>query len=377
MTRWISFIRRRTWPPPVNELYREQEKMKQNEVMKMLYDVQHPAKGDRNIVELGMVDKVEIEGNKVTVTLAFPKHRDPLAEYLIGSTKAALIRHIPGVEAEVRTIVREESARKPAGLDLGLEELAGVKHIIAVASGKGGVGKSTVAVNLAVALARLGYRTGLADADVYGPSVPKMTGTENEVPEAFRDGDKEVIMPLEKYGVKWMSIGYFAKPEQALIWRGPMACNALKQMILQVRWGELDFLLIDMPPGTGDIHISLVHDIPLTGAVIVSTPQAVALADVEKGVNMFRNEHINKPILGLVENMAWFTPAELPENRYYIFGKDGGAKMAEKYGIPLLGQIPLVQDIRESGDNGEPVALSSRPDGDASVLLADSLASKA
>ena len=376
MTRWISFIRRRTWPPPVNELYREQEKMKQNEVMKMLYDVQHPAKGDRNIVELGMVDKVEIEGNKVTVTLAFPKHRDPLAEYLIGSTKAALIRHIPGVEAEVRTIVREESARKPAGLDLGLEELAGVKHIIAVASGKGGVGKSTVAVNLAVALARLGYRTGLADADVYGPSVPKMTGTENEVPEAFRDGDKEVIMPLEKYGVKWMSIGSFAKPEQALIWRGPMACNALKQMILQVRWGELDFLLIDMPPGTGDIHISLVHDIPLTGAVIVSTPQAVALADVEKGVNMFRNEHINKPILGLVENMAWFTPAELPENRYYIFGKDGGAKMAEKYGIPLLGQIPLVQDIRESGDNGEPVALSSRPDGEAFVLLADSLASK-
>lgn len=376
MTRWISFIRRRTWPPPVNELYREQEKMKQNEVMKMLYDVQHPAKGDRNIVELGMVDKVEIEGNKVTVTLAFPKHRDPLAEYLIGSTKAALIRHIPGVEAEVRTIVREESARKPAGLDLGLEELAGVKHIIAVASGKGGVGKSTVAVNLAVALARLGYRTGLADADVYGPSVPKMTGTENEVPEAFRDGDKEVIMPLEKYGVKWMSIGYFAKPEQALIWRGPMACNALKQMILQVRWGELDFLLIDMPPGTGDIHISLVHDIPLTGAVIVSTPQAVALADVEKGVNMFRNEHINKPILGLVENMAWFTPAELPENRYYIFGKDGGAKMAEKYGIPLLGQIPLVQDIRESGDDGEPVALSSRPDGEAFVLLADSLASK-
>ena len=376
MTRWISFIRRRTWQPPVNELYREQEKMKQNEVMKMLYDVQHPAKGDRNIVELGMVDKVEIEGNKVTVTLAFPKHRDPLAEYLIGSTKAALIRHIPGVEAEVRTIVREESARKPAGLDLGLEELAGVKHIIAVASGKGGVGKSTVAVNLAVALARLGYRTGLADADVYGPSVPKMTGTENEVPEAFRDGDKEVIMPLEKYGVKWMSIGYFAKPEQALIWRGPMACNALKQMILQVKWGELDFLLIDMPPGTGDIHISLVHDIPLTGAVIVSTPQAVALADVEKGVNMFRNEHINKPILGLVENMAWFTPAELPENRYYIFGKDGGAKMAEKYGIPLLGQIPLVQDIRESGDNGEPVALSSRPDGEAFVLLADSLASK-
>ena len=341
--------------------------------MKMLYDVQHPAKGDRNIVELGMVDKIEIDGNRVSVTLAFSKHRDPLAEYLIGSTRAALVRHIPGVEAEVKTVIKDES-KKPVGLNLGLEELAGVRHIIGVASGKGGVGKSTVAVNMAVALARLGYKVGLADADVYGPSVPKMTGTEGEMPEAYREGDKEVIMPLEKYGVKWMSIGYFAKPEQALIWRGPMACNALKQMILQVRWGELDFLLIDMPPGTGDIHISLVHDIPLTGAVIVSTPQAVALADVEKGVNMFRNDSIRKPIFGLVENMAWFTPAELPENKYYIFGKDGGAKMAEKYGIPLLGQIPLVQGIRESGDDGEPAALSSRPDGEAFVLLAGELA---
>ena len=329
--------------------------MKTNEIMKMLFDVQHPAKGDRNIVELGMVDKVETDGNKVTVTLAFSRHRDPLAEYLIGSTKAALVRHIPGVEAEVRTIIKEDTAKKPAG----------------------GVGKSTVAVNLAVALARLGYKVGLADADVYGPSVPKMTGTEHEMPEAYKEGEKEVIMPLEKYGVKWMSIGYFAKPEQALIWRGPMACNALKQMILQVRWGELDFLLIDMPPGTGDIHISLVHDIPLSGAVIVSTPQAVALADVEKGVNMFRNESIRKPIFGLVENMAWFTPEELPENRYYIFGKDGGARMAEKYGIPLLGQIPLVQGIRESGDAGEPVALSSRPDGEAFVLLAEKLAQAA
>lgn len=348
--------------------------MKQNEIMKMLFDVQHPAKGDRNIVELGMVDKVECDGNKVTVTLAFPKHRDPLAEYLIGSTKAAIIRHSPGTEVEVRTVIREEAKKKPAGLNLGTEELSQVRHIIGVASGKGGVGKSTVAVNLAVALARLGYKVGLADADVYGPSVPKMTGTETETPQAFLDGEKEVIMPLEKYGVKWMSIGYFAKPEQALIWRGPMACNALKQMILQVRWGELDFLLIDMPPGTGDIHISLVHDIPLTGAVIVTTPQAVALADVEKGVNMFRNESIRKPIFGLVENMAWFTPAELPENRYYIFGKDGGAEMAARYGIPLLGQIPIVQSIRECGDEGEPAALSDRPDSIAFVQLAGKLA---
>ena len=348
--------------------------MKENEIMKMLFEVQHPAKDDKSIVELGMVENVQIEDNKVTVTLAFSKHRDPLAEYLIGSTKATLIRHIPGVEAEVKTIIKEESApKKKPGLDLGLEELANVKHIIGIASGKGGVGKSTVAVNMAVALARLGYKVGLADADVYGPSVPKMTATEGALPDAFEEGEKEIILPLEKYGVKWMSIGYFARPEQALIWRGPMACNALKQMILQVRWGELDFLLIDMPPGTGDIHISLVHDIPMEGAVIVSTPQAVALADVEKGVNMFRNKSVQKPIFGLVENMAWFTPDELPQNKYYIFGKGGGIEMAKKYDIPLLGQIPIVQSIREDGDNGEPAALSSRPDGLAFLELAQQL----
>ncbi len=350
--------------------------MKTNEINRALTEVQHPAKGDRNVVELGMVENVAVDGNRVTVTLAFSKHRDPLAEYLIGSTKAAIIRNFPGTEVEVKTVIKGEGApKKKPGLDLGLEELAGVKHIIGIASGKGGVGKSTVAVNLAVALARLGYKVGLADADVYGPSVPKMTGTEGDMPEAFiEEGtEKEIIVPLEKYGVKWMSIGYFAKPEQALIWRGPMACNALKQMILQVRWGELDFLLIDMPPGTGDIHISLVHDIPLEGAVIVSTPQDVALADVEKGVNMFRNESVNKPLFGLVENMAWFTPEELPENRYYIFGKGGGARMAEKYGIPLLGQIPIVQSIREGGDSGEPAALSSRPDGIAFAELAGKL----
>lgn len=352
--------------------------MKQNEITKWLFDVQHPAKGDRNIVELGMVENIGIDGNKVTVTLAFSKHRDPLAEYLIDSTRAAVIRHAPeGTQVEVRTILKDEAApKKKPGLDLGLEELAGVKYIIGIASGKGGVGKSTVAVNLAVALARLGYKVGLADADVYGPSVPKMTATEGLMPDAFQEGEKEVIVPLEKYGVKWMSIGYFAQPEQALIWRGPMACNALKQMILQVRWGELDFLLIDMPPGTGDIHISLVNDIPMDGAVIVTTPQAVALADVEKGVNMFRNKNVDKPIFGLVENMAWFTPEELPDHKYYIFGQSGGERMAGKYGIDLLGQIPIVQSIREAGDNGEPAALSTRPDGVAFVELARKLAEK-
>ena len=352
--------------------------MEINEIRKWLTEVQHPAKGDRNIVELGMVESISVEGDLVTVTLGFPKHRDPLAEYLIGSTRAVINRHCPeGARVEVKTVISNPApAKKKAGLDLGFEELENVSHIIGVASGKGGVGKSTVAVNLAVALARAGFKVGLADADVYGPSVPKMTATEGFVPEAFQEEGtgKEVIMPVEKYGVKWMSIGYFAKPEQALIWRGPMACNALKQMILQVRWGELDFLLIDMPPGTGDIHISLVHDIPLEGALIVSTPQDVALADVEKGVNMFRNPGVDKPILGLVENMSWFTPEELPDNRYYIFGKGGGQRMAAKYDIPLLGQIPIVQSIREGGDSGEPAALSARPDGAAFAALAAKLA---
>ena len=348
-----------------------------NEVNKWLLEVEHPAKGDKNLVELGMVEKVEIEEGKITVTLGFARHRDPLAEYLIGSAKAAVIRNAPaGTSVEVKTVIKDEAApRKKPGLDLGFEELANVKHIIGIASGKGGVGKSTVSVNLAVALARLGYKVGLADADVYGPSVPKMTATEGLMPDAFQEGEKEIIVPLEKYGVKWMSIGYFARPEQALIWRGPMACNALKQMLLQVRWGELDFLLIDMPPGTGDIHISLVHDIPMQGAVIVSTPQDVALADVEKGVNMFRNKDVNKPILGLVENMAWFTPEEHPDEKYYIFGRDGGLRMAQKYDIPLLGQIPIVQSIRECGDDGEPAALSSRPDGLAFLALAEKVAS--
>jgi ATP-binding protein involved in chromosome partitioning len=277
---------------------------------------------------------------------------------------------------------------KKRPLELGMEQLMDVGHIIAVASGKGGVGKSTVAVNLAVTLARMGYKVGLADADVYGPSIPKMTGTENAIPEVevydemgnplpidaeIDDSCKEIIVPIEKYGVKWMSIGYFARPEQALIWRGPMACNALKQMLLQVKWGALDFLLIDLPPGTGDIHISLVHDIPLSGAVVVTTPQAVALSDVEKSVNMFRNPQVNKPILGIVENMSWFTPAELPDNKYYIFGRDGGQMMADKYGIPLLGQIPLVQSVREGGDEGAPAALEDGPLHDAMKACAEQI----
>ena len=352
--------------------------MTRQEILNILSDVRHPGKGDKSVIELGMVKDVETEGNKVTVTLSFPKRRDPLTEYLVGSTRATIIRECgTDTEVEVKTIVEEAAApAKKKTLDLDFSQVSGVKHIIGIASGKGGVGKSTVAVNLAIALARLGFRVGLADADVYGPSVPVMTATEGQTPLAENDGEKEWIMPIEKYGVKWMSIGYFAEKGQALIWRGPMACNALKQMVLQVVWGELDYLLIDMPPGTGDIHISLVQDIPMEGAVIVTTPQTVALADVEKGVNMFLNPSIGKPVFGLVENMAWFTPEEHPDEKYYIFGKDGGRNMARDMGIDLLGQIPLVQSIREGGDHGEPAALGSRPDSLAFISLAEALSSK-
>ncbi|MCR5326825.1 MAG: Mrp/NBP35 family ATP-binding protein [Bacteroidales bacterium] len=349
--------------------------MTNEDVLKILREVRHPARQDRDIVDLGMVSSVRVSSEGVTVTLAFPKRRDPLAEYLIGATRAAMIRG--GVkDPKVETVVVEDAAPKKKGLDLDTEGLRYVRHIIGVASGKGGVGKSTVAVNLACALARLGHRVGLADADVYGPSVPLMTGTEGQQPLAEEVDGKEMMVPLEKYGVKWMSIGYFAERGQALIWRGPMACNALKQMILQVEWGPLDFLLVDMPPGTGDIHISLLQDIPVEGAILVTTPQEVALADVEKGAAMFSNKNINRPVFGLVENMAWFTPAEHPDEKYYIFGKDGGERMARQLGIELLGRIPLVQSIRESGDAGEPAALGTRPDAEAFLDLAAKLAHK-
>jgi ATP-binding protein involved in chromosome partitioning len=350
--------------------------MTEKEVFEWLAQVQHPGKDDKDIVSLGMVEEVIVGEGKVTVTLAFGKRPDPLKNYMVGAVRAAVYRNAPGgTEVEVKTVVKEEPKPKKPTLDLNLDQVNEVAHIIGIASGKGGVGKSTVAVNLAIALARLGYKVGLADADVYGPSVPIMTATEGAVPEAEpgEEEGKELILPIEKFGVKWMSIGYFAQPGQALIWRGPMACNALKQMILQVKWGPLDYLLIDMPPGTGDIHISLVNDIPMEGAVIVTTPQPVALADVEKGVNMFRNPSINRPIFGLVENMAWFTPEEHPDEKYYIFGRDGGAEMAAQFGIDVIGQIPLVQSIREAGDNGEPVALGTRPDSLAFLELARKL----
>ena len=349
--------------------------IRKSDVLGWLSSVQHPGQGDKSIVSLGLVQDIDITENSVKITLAFPKKPDPLKQYLAGAARAAVYLNAPGgTEVEVETIVKEPASPAPKPLEFNLEQLRNVAHIIGVASGKGGVGKSTVAVNLAVALARLGYRVGLADADVYGPSVPTMTGTEGiDIQMTGADEEHNLFVPVEKYGVKWLSVGHVTPPGQALIWRGPMASTALKQIILQTDWGVLDYLLIDMPPGTGDIHISLIGDVPMAGAIIVTTPQEVALADVLRGVNMFRNPQVNKAIYGLVENMSWFTPAEHPEEKYYLFGKDGGAAMAKKLDIPLLGQIPLVQSIREGGDDGEPVALGTRPDALAFMDLARKL----
>ena len=350
--------------------------MNKIDVLQWLQEVQHPAKGDQSIVALGMVEKIEQADNAVHVTLAFPKRPDPLKNYLIGAVQACLYRHLPGgTEITVDSIVKDPAKPAPKGIEFNLEQLREVRHIIGIASGKGGVGKSTVTVNLAVALARLGYRVGVADADVYGPSIPTMTGTEDAVIQMFgEDENDNLFVPEEKYGVKWLSVGHVSQAGQALIWRGPMASTALKQIILQTQWGPLDFLLIDMPPGTGDIHISLIGDVPMNGAIIVTTPQAVALSDVLRGANMFRNPQVNIPIYGLVENMSWFTPAAHPEEKYYLFGQDGGVQMARNLDIPLLGQIPLVQDIREGADNGTPVALLDRPDSQAFLDLARQLA---
>ena len=352
--------------------------LNKEQVIAWLREVQHPGADDKNVVELGLVQEVTLAEGRIDVTLAFPKRPDPLKNYLTGAVRACLYRQAPGgTEIEVETVVKEPAKAAPKGIQFNLEQLRNVAHIVGIASGKGGVGKSTVTVNLAVALARLGYRVGVADADVYGPSIPTMTGTEGvDIEMLGEDENDNLFVPVEKYGVKWLSVGHVSPAGQALIWRGPMASTALKQIILQTAWGVLDYLLIDMPPGTGDIHISLIGDVPLSGAVIVTTPPAVALSDVIRGGNMFRNPQVNKPIYGLVENMAWFTPEAHPDEKYYLFGRDGGTRMARDLDIPLLGQIPLVQGIREGADDGEPVALGSRPDALAFLDLARALAEK-
>lgn len=306
----------------------------------------------KNLVESGMVaDTPSINGMKVKVVLQFPRDTDPFLKSTLKAAEAAIHYHVSkDVEVEIETEFKSKPRPEVGKL------LPDVKNIIAVSSGKGGVGKSTVSANLAISLARLGYKVGLLDADIFGPSMPKMFRVEDARPYAVEKDGRQLIEPIEKYGVKLLSIGFFVNPETATLWRGGMASNALKQLIADADWGELDYFILDTPPGTSDIHLTLLQTLAITGAVIVSTPQNVALADARKGIDMYRNKKVNVPILGLVENMAWFTPAELPENKYYIFGKEGCKRLAEEMQTPLLAQIPLVQSICESGDEGEPAA---------------------
>ena len=336
----------------------------------------------KNLVESGMVadtpaiaaPSAEGEPWKVKVVLEFPRDTDPFLKSTVKAAEAAIKYHCANVFGGSLTNGQSVALRSATEITIEVEivtefkskprpevgkMLPQVKNIIAVSSGKGGVGKSTVSANLAIALARLGYKVGLLDCDIFGPSMPKMFHVEDERPYAVHVDGRDLICPIEAYGIKMLSIGFFVSPDTATLWRGGMATNALKQLIADADWGELDYFILDTPPGTSDIHLTLLQTLAITGAVIVSTPQQVALADARKGIDMYRNEKVNVPILGLVENMAWFTPAELPENRYYIFGKEGCKQLAQEMNVPLLAQIPLVQSICESGDAGEPAATSS------------------
>lgn len=321
-------------------------------IMDALATVRYPGTG-KNIVEMEMVeDDLRIAGMHVSFTLIFDKPTNPFLKSLVKASEAAIHAYVSkDVEVEIKT--KSLQAPRPDLPDL----LPGVKNIIAVSSGKGGVGKSTVAANLAVALARMGHRVGLLDCDIFGPSMPKMFQIEDARPYSENVDGRDLIVPVEKYGVKILSIGFFVDPATPTLWRGGMASNALKQLIGDAAWGDLDYFVLDTPPGTSDIHLTLVQTLPITGAVIVSTPQQVALADARKGINMYQNEKVNVPILGLVENMAWFTPAQHPDEKYFLFGKEGVKELAQQMSVPLLGQIPVVQDICEKGDAGTPVAL--------------------
>jgi len=325
----------------------------------------------RDLVSLKMIEDVKVDGNKVSFNVVLTTPACPLKDKIKQDCVTAIQQLVdPWAEVTVEMTSRVTSNR---GEKRPL--LEGVKNIIAVASGKGGVGKSTVAANLAIALSRTGARVGLIDADIYGPSVPMMFDEINTKPGGIVKDGKTLVVPVQKYGISLLSIGFFVDPDKALVWRGPMASNALMQLFSEAEWGELDYMVIDMPPGTGDIHLTLVQQLPVTGVCIVTTPQDVALADARKAIGMFTQENINVPILGLIENMAWFTPAELPENKYYIFGKDGGKKLSEANNLPLLGRIPLVQSICESGDNGTPIALDDNsPVSEAFRLLAENTA---
>jgi ATP-binding protein involved in chromosome partitioning len=330
--------------------------MTEADILKALSNVQEPDLG-KDLVTLNMVKDIAISGNDVSFTIVLTTPACPMKDMMRMASENA-VRLLVNKEAKVTVnfTANTSTTRKD-----NQQVLAGVKNIIAVVSGKGGVGKSTVSGNLALALAEGGASVGLMDADIYGPSVPIMFGVRGERPMMKEKNGKGMIVPLEKYGIRLMSIGLLVDEKNAVVWRGPMASSAIRQFVTDVDWGELDYLVIDMPPGTGDIHLTLMQTVPVTGVVIVTTPQNVALADAKKGIAMFGQAQINVPIIGLVENMAYFTPAELPENKYYLFGKEGGKRLADEYDLPFLGQIPLVQSIREGGDAGVPAMVGNDP----------------
>ena len=324
------------------------------QIIDALQHVRYPGTG-KNLIESGMLeDDIRISGLEVSFSLIFEKDNDPFRKSVVKAAETAIHTYVDeNAAVHIHTkFIKQNMAPKADSV-----ENLRATQVIAIHSGKGGVGKSTISANLAITLAKMGYKVGLLDADIHGPSIPKMFHTEGCRPVSTPVNGRNLIEPIEQYGVKMLSIGFFVDPQQAVVWRGGMASNAIKQLIQDANWGELDYFLIDLPPGTSDIHLTLVQHLHLTGAIVVTTPQPVALVDARKGVDMFINEKINVPVLGLVENMAWFTPAELPNNRYYIFGKDGGKQLAEELNIPLLGQVPLVQSIREGGDEGTPIAL--------------------
>lgn len=324
----------------------------QEAVLKALGNVDDPDLG-KDLVTLNMIKDIEIDGNEVSFTVELTTPACPMKE-MIEKACINAITHLVSKDAVVKVNMSSQVNTKRKDND---PLLPGVKNIIAVASGKGGVGKSTVSVNLALGLAQQGAKVGLLDADIYGPSVPIMMGIRDERPMMTEVNGKGKIVPIEKYGVKAISIGVLVDEKQAMVWRGPMASSAIKQFITDVHWGDLDYLIIDLPPGTGDVHLTLVQSVPITGSVVVSTPQPVAAADAKKAIMMFKQPQINIPILGMVENMAYFTPAELPDNKYYIFGKGGAQQMAEQFELPYLGEVPLIQGIREGGDKGLPAVL--------------------
>jgi len=345
-----------------------------DQIIKALKKVIHPEKG-QDIVSMGFIDEIETGKDGITITITPEKSNDPFISSMRSSV-ARTIKEVLGPDAVVKEIKVIPRINVPKHHERESGVLQGVKNIIAVSSGKGGVGKTTIAVNLAIALARKGFAVGLLDADIFGPSVPRMFDAVDYHPEVYTEKGTDRIIPLSKYGVKVLSAGFFVNPADAVVWRGPMASGFLKQLMTQGDWGELDYLMVDLPPGTSDIHLTLVQEVPVTGVIVVSTPQQVAIADAIKGISMFRSEKINVPVLGLVENMSWFTPAELPDNKYFIFGKGGCRELSSKMNVPLLGQIPLVQGICEGSDNGHPPVLDNTVTGIAYMELAEELIGK-